>query len=165
MSFRPDSSQLGTEPGEAALCLEQMEEGPAPPQNRLRVLALCHRECPGQKPDSRHPRSPWTGNPWDPRSQGLGPAARPHGPLERCKEPASDFPGTPSKRLKVGREGLPLGTSTFPGFTDFQGSLFLEQWSQLLPRPGPAHWPEDSAEPPPLTKTPWRLGVQPGGPG
>lgn len=64
-----------------------------------------------------------------------------------------DFPGTLSKRLKVRREGLPLGTPTFPGFADFQGSLFLEQWSQLLPRPGPAHWLEDLAEPPSLTNT------------
>lgn len=52
-----------------------------------------------------------------------------------------------SKRLKVWREGLPLETPTFPGFANFQGSLFLEQWSQLLPRPGQAHWLENLAKP------------------
>lgn len=100
----------------------------------------------------RLPQTEHTGNTWDPRS----PRSHSHPQATRLtwrtifrfNGDYSDFPGTLSKRLKVRREGLPLETPTFPGFANFQGALFLKQWSQLLPRPRQAHWLEDAPSSP-----------------
>lgn len=75
--------------------------------------------------------------------------------------PRTAFSKTAGQAGRASSAGPP--PPTFPGCTNFQGVLFLEQWSQLLPRPGQAHWLQNSAEPLPR-QTPWQLGLQPGEP-
>lgn len=147
-----------TESGRTARCSEQQTQGgPGPPPGQTTGAGPQAAErASSQKPahtlhptlDEKHHGTP------GPRVCPYPRTARP--PLRtifRFNGDCMNFPGTLLERLKVWREGFPLGTPTFPGCTNFQSVLFLEQWSQLLPRAGQAHWLKNLAEPPPLANT------------
>lgn len=122
--------------------------GPPPPGHRNQTRPL-PRPCPRQE---------HRGTPWNPGSCPI--PRRRLGELYLASMGIMQTSQEGFQRLKVRREGLPLETPTFPGFANFQGSLFLEQWSQLLPTPGRTHWLENLAEPPSPANT-LAVGAQP----